>query len=183
MRIASLLLAITVLVAPFAHAQSTQAGVHYSALSQEYPDQTRSGFGGFVVYSPLTWLGVDASTSIFLSEPIGGYAWQVLAGPRVGVSWRDLGLFARLRPGFVRFSERFGKPNIACILIFPPPESCLAPNTNFALDLGGTVEIPLNPATLLRFDLGDTLVRYDRNNLESQWMHSLQFAAGIGWKF
>jgi hypothetical protein len=175
--------AAAVLLSIPAHAQSTQVGAHYSALAQEYPDQSRSGVGGFFVYSPVAWLGVDASTSVFFDEPIGGYAWQVLVGPRLGVSWRDLALFGRVRPGFVRFSERFGKPNIACILIFPPPEACLAPHTNFSLDLGGTVEVPLNAATVLRFDLGDTLVRYDRNDLDAEWMHNLQFAAGVGWRF
>ena len=183
MRIVVVVLALAPLASPSAHAQSTQAGVLYSAIAQEYPDQSRSGVGGFVVYSPAPWFGVDASTSIFFSEEVGGYAWQLLAGPRVGTLWNDLALFGRVRPGLVRFSERFFKPNIACILIFPPPESCLAPHTNFALDLGGTVELPLNDATALRFDLGDTLIRYDRNDLGAEWMHNLQFAGGLGWRF
>jgi hypothetical protein len=183
MRIALAFFVVVVLISLPAYAQSTQLGVHYSAVAQEYPDQSRSAVGGFVVYSPLAWLGVDASTSLFFSEPIGGYAWQVLVGPRVGVNWNDLALFGRVRPGFVRFSERFGKPNIACILIFPPPEACLAPHTNFSVDLGGTVEVPLNASTLLRFDLGDTVIRYGRNEFESEWMHNLQFAAGVGWRF
>ncbi len=174
---------VSVMMAVPVLAQSTQAGVHYSALAQEYPDQSRSGVGGFIVFSPLAWLGVDATTSLFFSEPIGGYAWQVLAGPRVGVSWSDFAVFGRVRPGFVRFSERFGKPNIACILIFPPPAACLAPHTNFSLDVGGTVEVPLNPSMLLRFDLGDTLMRFDRNDLGAEWVHNLQFAAGVGWRF
>lgn len=183
MRIRIALLGILLLVHSSAHAQTTQAGVHYSAMSLEYPDQTRSGLGGFIVYSPLAWLDVDASTSFFFSEPVGGYAWQVLAGPRVGMAWSDLALYGRVRPGFVRFSDRFFKPNIPCILIFPPPDACLAPHTNLALDLGGTVELPLNESTVLRFDLGDTLIRYDRNGLGDEWMHNLQFVGGVGWKF
>ena len=184
MRIVVVAFALVVLAHLPAHAQSsTQGGVLYSALAQEYPDQTRSGFGGFVVYSPKPWVGLDVSTSIFLSEDVGGYAWQLLAGPRVGTLWNDLALFGRVRPGLVRFSERFFKPNIACILIFPPPEACLAPHTNFALDLGGTVELPLNESTALRLDLGDTLIRYDRDDLGAEWMHNLQFAAGLAWRF
>jgi hypothetical protein len=183
MRIVVVLLASALFTSSPAHAQSTQAGVQYSALALDYPDQTRSGVGGFVVYSPIAWLGVDASTTLFFSEDAGGYVWQVLAGPRVGTTWSDVALFGRVRPGFVRFSDRIFKPDIACILIFPPPESCLAPNTNFAIDLGGTVEIPLNPSTVLRFDLGDTLTRFDRNDLDPEWKHNLQFAAGVGWRF
>jgi hypothetical protein len=184
MHIVIVVLALASFAAVPAHAQSsTQAGVLYSAIAQEYPDQSRSGVGGFVVYSPVPWFGVDASTSLFFSEDVGGYAWQLLAGPRLGMLWNDLAIFGRVRPGLVRFSERFFKPNIACILIFPPPESCLAPHSNFALDIGGTVELPLNNSTALRFELGDTLIRYDRKSLDAEWMHNLQFAGGLGWRF
>jgi hypothetical protein len=170
-----------VLLPSVAGAQTAEAGVHYSAISMEYPDQARSGVGGFFVYSPLAWFGVDTAATFYFDEPLGGNAWQLQAGPRVGMTWRDLSVFVRVRPGVIRFSERIGKPNIPCILIFPPPEACLAPKTNFALDLGGTVEVPVGGAARLRFDLGDALIRYDRNALDPQWMHSLQFTAGVGW--
>jgi hypothetical protein len=166
-----------------AQAQS-QAGVRYSALAQEYPDQTRSGVGGFFVYAPNAWLGIDVSSDFFFAEDVGGSAWQMLVGPRAGVRWNDLGVFARVRPGFVRFSERFFKPNIVCILIFPPPEACLAPNANFALDIGGTVEVPVGSGASLRLDLGDTLMRFSRGDqADAEWTHNLQFGAGVGWSF
>jgi hypothetical protein len=174
---------LSCLVTSGALSAQTHAGVRYSALAQEYPDQTRSGVGAFVVFTPRDWLGIDVSTDWFLAEDVGGAAWQVLAGPRAGVRWRDLGLFGRIRPGFVRFSERFFKPNIACILIFPPPEACLAPHTNLALDVGGTVEVPVGPRTRVRLDLGDTLIGVDRGTLEPEWTHNLQFGAGVGWRF
>jgi hypothetical protein len=182
--IRSLLFALAVALAAATsdiQAQTAHVGVHYSALAMEYPDQTRSGVGAFVVVNPMPWLGIDTSTSVFFDEPIGGTAWQLQAGPRLGTAWRDLAIFGRARPGFVRFSERIGKPDIPCILIFPPPEACLAPKTNFSLDIGGTLEVPVGAATRLRLDLGDTLIRYDRNDLETRWVHSLQFAAGVGW--
>jgi hypothetical protein len=158
-----------------------QAGAHYSALSLEYPDQTRSGFGGFFVYSPRPWIGADVATTVFLDEDVGGHAWQFLAGPRVGVAVQGLGVYGRVRPGLIHFSERFFQEAIACVLIFPPPESCLVKSTNLALDLGATVEAPIS-AAVLRFDIGDTMTRYRRLD-EKVWRHGLQFVAGIGWKF
>ena len=182
MRLATVLLLSCLVIVTTAHAQS-QAGVRYSALAQDYPDQTRSGLGGFFIYAPADWVGIDVSSDLFFAEDVGGSAWQTLAGPRLGTRWNDLGVFARLRPGFVRFSERFYKPDIVCIRIFPPPESCLAPRTNFALDIGGTVDVPLGPRMALRLDLGDTLIRFDRGTLDPKWTHNLQFGAGVGWIF
>lgn len=166
-----------------ASAQST-GGVRYSAVALEYPDQTRSGLGGFFVYSPTEWLGVDVSSDWFFAEDVGGSVWQTLVGPRVGVRWSDLGIFGRVRPGFVRFSDRFYKPGIICIAIFPPPEACLVPHSNLAVDIGGTVEAPLGTRALLRLDLGDTLIRFGRGaGADARWMHNLQFSAGVGWRF
>lgn len=162
------------------------AGAHYSALALEYPEQTRSGAGAFVVYSPREWIGIDVGTSVFLSEEIGGVAWQLLAGPRVGTEIAGLRIYAKVRPGLMRFSQRFYSPEIVCIAIFPPPDGCLVSNTNVALDVGGTVETDISPRTLLRFDLGDTLTRYRRGEGEgfgAVWKHGLQFNAGIGWRF
>ena len=173
---------IALAVASTAEAQF-QAGAHYSALAMEYPDQTRSGVGAFAVYSPREWIGIDVGTSVLFDKEVGGTAWQLLAGPRVGTQVRGLSVYGRVRPGVVRFSERFFSPNVVCVLIYPPPESCLAPAANFALDVGGTVETGISPAAFLRFDLGDTLVRYRRGDDGTAWKHGLQFNAGVGWKF
>ena len=91
--------------------------------------------------------------------------------------------YGRVRPGFIHFSERFFKPQVVCPAIFPIPEACLAPKTNFALDVGGTVELSPAESTVLRFDLGDTLTRYGRATPAAAWYHGLQFAAGFGWRF
>ncbi len=191
MRSLAVLLAVGFLCFASPARAQISAGAHYSALALEYPDQTRSGAGAFVVYSPRPWIGLDAATSVFLSEEPGGVAWQVLAGPRIGTEVAGLRVYGRVRPGFIRFSRRFYSPDIVCIAIFPPPESCLATAMNFALDVGGTVETEVTPAAFLRFDLGDQLTRYGRGDGGSDgrgdggaaWMHGLQFTAGIGWRF
>ena len=181
MRRLVLLLLLSFGIATHANGQTT-VGVHYSALANEYPDETLSGVGAFATFSRRLF-GVEAATTFFPSADTGERAWQLLAGPRVGVTWRDVALYGRVRPGFVRFSERFYKPEVVCIAIFPPPEACLASRTSLQLDLGGTVEVGVTPSAVLRLDLGDTLTRYNQEPLAARWTHGLQFTAGVGWKF
>ena len=159
----------------------TQIGAHYSALSLEYPDQTRHGVGGFVVSSPRNWIGLDIGTSLFPSGDVGDTAWQFMAGPRAGGSFGRIGVFGRVRPGFVRFSERFLAPETGCVAIFPAPEACLVKSTNVALDYGATVEVLVSPRAVLRFDIGDAMTRFRRGDDSSSWKHGVQFVAGFGW--
>jgi hypothetical protein len=181
-RLGSTLL-LLVLFAPPAAAQ-TQAGAHYSGLALDYPDQARHGFGGFFTYAPRPWVGVDVTTAVFPSDDVGNLAWQLLAGPRAGITLGRIGIFGHVRPGFLRFSERFFAPEIACILIFPPPESCLVPKTNFALGVGGTMEAALPGSTVLRVELGDAMTRYTRDGEEpTSWKHAVNFTVGAGWRF
>lgn len=181
MRLVVLLLTALLVSAP-AGAQ-LQIGGHFTMLNLEYPDQVRSGLGAFAVYSPREWLGVDIGTSVFFDEPTGGAAWQLLAGPRAGVAVDRVGVFGRVRPGFVRFTRRFFAPDTVCILIFPPPETCLIDRTNLALDLGATAEVAATERLVLRFDVGDTLIRYPRARQDASWKHGFQLTAGAAWRF
>src|SRR5688572_27745250 len=117
-----LVLLCTALVVP-TYAQ-TQVGGHYAATAQHYPDETRQGLGGFFVYAPEGRFGADVSSTYFFDEPVSGSLWQVLAGARVALHQGRIGVFGRLRPGFVRYSEPFLAPEIVCIAIFPTPEAC-----------------------------------------------------------
>ena len=176
------LVLVCLLLATPARAQ-IRIGAHYSALSLEYPEQTRHGVGGFLVYAPRDWVAVDLSTSLFPSETVGANAWQLFAGPRAGWSVGRMGVFGRVRPGFVRFAERFIAPETGCIAIFPTPEACLVNSTNVALDYGATVEVLPSARTVLRFDIGDALTRYRRGDDGRSWKHGVQFVAGAGWSF
>lgn len=159
----------------------TSAGGHFSALASEYPRDTRSGIGGFFTYTPGP-LGLDLSATYFVQGEIGGNAWQLLAGPRFGVARGKVGVYGRVRPGVIRFSERFFKREIVCVAIFPIPDACLVERTNLALDLGVTVEAFPSSRSVLRFDAGDTMTRYDAAR-GTQWTHGFQFVVGAGWRF
>jgi hypothetical protein len=160
----------------------TSVGVHYSALVNEYPDEAPSGAGTFLTLQH-GMVGIDAATTFFFPAGLGDVLWQVLAGPRAGVVAGRVGAYGRTRVGFGRFSQRFFKPGVVCIAIFPPPESCLADQVNLHLDLGGTLELAMTPSKMLRVDVGDTLTRWSGAPPDTQWTHGLQFTTGFGWTF
>jgi hypothetical protein len=180
-------LAFLVLLSPALHAQNTSVGASYTLLSLTYPDEMPNGFGGWLSWDRSatgTTVGVDVGASFFPEDaPIIGRQTLLLAGGRAGVRRDRFAVFGRARPGVIHFSERFFQPEIACILIFPPPESCLIDSTNLTVDLGGTLELYPTPRSVVRIDVGDTLIRFARPEQDALWKHNFQFAAGAGLRF
>jgi hypothetical protein len=116
---------------------------------------------------------------------------EALFGATAGLELGRVWPFAKARPGLVRFqgaSEPF-----ACILIYPPPLTCVlaAGRTLFALDLGGGVDLIVKRGSFVRIDVGDRLVRYPGLVFDSQqsvrerafFRHELRFSAGAGLRF
>lgn len=127
---------------------------------------------------------------------------QGLFGAKAGKRFTNAGLFAKARPGFVRLSRgdyRFGSGG--CPAVFPPPIACYQPvaKTNFAIDLGGVAELYPSSNTILRFDVGDTIIRFNRRNaaalstagltglvvlpVAAETKHNLQVSVGAGFRF
>ena len=179
MRLSLVVLVVVSLSAAPVRAQGTTVGGSYTLLSLTYPDQIPAGLGGW-----LTWGFVDAGVNLLPEDhPIIGRQTQVLAGARAGIRPGGLGVFARVRPGIIHFSRRFLAPDIGCVAIFPTPDACLVKATNFALDLGGTVEFSPTSGTVIRVDVGDTLIRFGRSELDAAWRHNFQLSAGGGLRF
>ena len=109
-----------------------------------------------------------------------------------GIKWgrrsEKAGVFAKARPGFTRFDR---------ILTFVrSPETNVVDKTNvyFALDLGAVVEVYPSRRSIIRFDFGDTIVRFTNRRIEGLEMvnipilktyygHHFQFSAGVGFRF
>ena len=114
-----------------------------------------------------------------------------LFGVTVGPKFGRMGIFGRLRPGFVIFGDA-SRP-IACIAIFPPPLSCklAAGDTLFAVDVGGGVDVSLTPRTFVRVDAGDRIVKYPGPTFDVNrtvrsaafFAHDFRVAAGAGLRF
>jgi len=112
---------------------------------------------------------------------------QALAGVVAGRRFGAATLFMKTRPGAVRF-ERF--PEIFMLRRFE--EAVLLgsgdshPRTCLAVDIGGGVEYPVSSRVVLRFDLGDTVIRYrpSPSELNPKFSrHNVQAISALGFRF
>jgi hypothetical protein len=192
------------------HAQSEtphfEIGAQYTALRLSELDVTDSGFGGRFTYNINDNFAVEAEGNFFPQnrEFAGGRKVQGLFGVKAGVRGERVGVFAKARPGFVRFSRFYrGATQRPVLDPVPFPLPRIVPilpehETDFALDLGGLVELYPSRRTLLRFDIGDTIIRAGDNDfvyfplgflpneqfeLRRTTSHNLQFSAGFGFRF
>lgn len=169
-----------------------ELGINLTTMRLSELKETDVGVGGRVTFNLNSRVAVEGELNFFPREldTHRGNRLQGLFGVKAGQRWEKFGLFAKARPGFMRFGEV--SPPIACVAVFPPPLGCLlaAGKTEFALDLGGVAELYPSRKTVVRFDLGDTLIRYrgpfgrpgggTANNLTS---HNVQFNVGFGVRF
>ena len=113
---------------------------------------------------------------------------QFLFGMKFGVRSNLFGLFGKIRPGFVRSQLQDETANSAN----PTLNTRFRTSSGLALDLGGVLEIYPSRHTMLRFDAGDTLIRYETKIQTSSGSstsknkftnHNLQASAGFGLRF
>jgi hypothetical protein len=172
-------------------------------IAFSHGNETELGFGPRIGYNATSYLTLEAEGNFFPRDRDleGGRKVQGLFGAKVGKRFDKAGIFAKARPGFVRFSRGDYQPGPGgCAAVFPPPLACFQPvaKTNFAIDLGGVGEIYPSKNTIIRFDAGDTIIRFgDRrvaassNTLStlvvvpvaSETKHNLQVGVGFGYRF
>jgi hypothetical protein len=190
---------MTSLAATVARAQSSRleasgllAVSHLTEL-----DTTDVGFGGRLGFAATPLFSFEGELSFFPSDipdriAVTSSRLEGLFGVKVGPRFDRFSVFAKARPGFLRFAE--APEPIPCIEIFPPPLSCVLAGgeTVFALDLGGGLELYPTERSLLRFDLSDLMLKYpgpvfnrDREAFTDGgfWGHNLRFTIGGGYRF
>lgn len=128
-------------------------------------------------------IGTNEFFRVFL-EP-QGRKFQAVAGPKIGYRKKRFGIFAKVRPGLfyverlpvivhlsVPLSEIFGSERKAVF---------------FLTDVGGVFELYPSKRTILRFDVGDTIIRYNAQEPKqfnpAFTRHTFQFSAGFGFRF
>jgi hypothetical protein len=141
--------------------------------------RTELGVGGRISYNLTSYLTVEGEIDFFprsyrkvFSNFTGGRITQSLFGVKAGIRKNRFGVFGKFRPGF----QSSGHAEIAHFSQGDGPdrqnpfgfESIRA--TQFALDVGGVFEIYRSRRTIIRFDAGDTIVRYPR----VQFIHFLE---------
>ena len=178
---------------------------HYSLLS--FDNQTssstvaRHGFGGTFTYNFSAVFSAEGEINYFPKDFVNAADPRVrLPAPRVqglfglkaGIRREKFGLFAKVRPGFTRFTAVSDCPN-------NDPASCGdARKSGFAIDFGGVAEAYPTRHTLLRFDIGDTYAQFPDTTVffppepgsiggffsrPGFHSHSLQINVGAGFRF
>ena len=158
----------------FADSAKWEIGGHYATLNLPSQCTTSSGcqtlnngFGGNLTYNFSSWLGIDTEMNFFgangdqsSATPVGRVT-EGLFGFRLGPTTRRWGLYSVVRPGFVNFG------NITARIAYQVPGSSdpvamlgLTNATFFAFNYGEAIEYRPIKHAALRFDIGDTIVKY-----------------------
>jgi hypothetical protein len=188
-------------------APKVEIGVQYSSLSVNLPGfggtENAVGVGGRITYNFTDYFAVEAegnfSPSDLSSDYVtGGASQQMQFGAKVGRRWRRFGLFAKARPGFVSFGQTLTPLPVVSGSAFASTFG-RERKTHFSTDVGGVLEFYPSRRMLVRFDAGDTIIRYgehrelqyDPAGSGSQFIgparpeviHNFQFTAGVGFRF
>jgi hypothetical protein len=215
----SILAALVLLAAPLAEearAQSDEyrfeAGAQYALLRQsddvfdisgDFDHRIRylSGIGGRFGVDITRGISAEAELNYFLQDEglniggidnsasgyrIGGTRVQGLFGVKAGARGDRIGVFGKVRPGFIRFND-----SVDCSEATVSTPCRERPETQFALDLGGVVELYPSRRWVVRFDVGDTIVDTGSDVFESGELftppaprtHNLQMSLGFGIRF
>lgn len=193
-----------------------EVGVQFTSMMRK-GDGDRNGFGGRVGYDFATfgkgkYIATAEAEFNFLPaekspfDPLGfsgvgsrrdGKVVQGFFGAKVGRKFEKFGIFAKARPGFVRYSRGFQTYSGTD---FTNARFEQRAETNAAFDVGGVLEFYPTKRITTRFDAGDTIVRFGRQNINglgigfpnlqiipitrpSETRHNFQFSAGIGFRF
>src|SRR5215212_940274 len=150
------------------------------------------GVGGRFTYNVNDHLAVETEVNFFLNENprytsrrVGGKPVQALFGVKAGRRFERVGVFGKVRPGFISFSEV-----ISLGLGGGPLLPEFSRRTHFNLDLGGVFEVYPSRKVVLRVDAGDTIVRYGEEQLPGalspfpgETRHNCPLSAGVGFRF
>ena len=164
MRIGLLLAGLSLLLPPPAQAQRLEAGtfVTYAFLeeigSTDHGVGTSTlGLGGRAVWHVVPFLDLDGEVAIHPNAGVQGYKLQGVLGAKAGIRWQRVGAFAKVRPGCLFFSkDPFGVGRPGAVF----PRTDWAHSLDPAIDVGGVLEYYTPNGLIVRFDLGDTIVRY-----------------------
>jgi hypothetical protein len=184
-----------------------EIGVQYTSLSVNMPPaggtENAVGFGTRATYNFNDYFAVEAEGNVYPGATqrgtlTGGAAQQAQFGVKVGKRWDTFGLFAKARPGLVSFGETL-RPVAAGGGAFNGFDYVKERKTHFSMDVGGVLEFYPSRRTLVRFDAGDTIIRYGAHpdivpapgtvlpfpilgTGRGEVRHNFQFTAGVGFR-
>lgn len=172
--------------------------------------QTEYGFGGRFTYNFNKNVAVEAEANFFPIDRLSrtgreserifwtseffrvflepqGRKFQAVAGPKIGYRGKNIGIFGKIRPGLF-YVERL--PVIDTLSLTLPVIGVFASEkkaTFFSVDVGGVFEYYPSKRTVVRFDLGDTIICYNAQDPKQFnpgfTRHTLQTSVGFGFRF
>ena len=174
------------------------------------------GFGARFTYNVTNHIALEAEGNFFPgrnqdSGPLG-HIYQGQFGVKAGKRFKKVGLFIKIRPGFVTFTKASQFTGFRAITFIHPfygevhyenAEFRIGKATYLSADVGSVVEFYPSRRLVTRLDVGDTIIRYGiyREPLgivcplsapacpiqlfqrPVEIRHNLQFSAGIGIRF
>jgi hypothetical protein len=198
-RIASIaLIALTLCVPSAAQAQRLEAGAFITRAfleeigsSDHRAGTSTLGLGGRVAWHALPILDLEGELVVHPNAGVQGYKLEGLVGAKTGWRTRRFGAFIKVRPGFLYFSKDpfgVGRPGA------PLGRIEWAQSLDPALDVGAVLEYYTPGGTIVRVDLGDTIVRYHPRTVAGAYMQpprdvggfttrNRQWGIGIGKRF
>lgn len=193
------LIALFLLAPLCAHAQSVldehkfEVGGQVTALGVEDYSAPLAGVGARVGYNFNKYLALDAEANFFPSDAFGndqiGQRAQGFVGLKAGARSRYAGLFAKARPGVMFIGETTSGFNCSRLEGFT---SCRPSHNQFALDAGAVAEFYPSRRSIIRLDVGDTMVNvrqttrsfFNQNTTTtSEFIHQLQISIGFSYRF
>jgi len=175
--------------------------------------KTVVGLGGRLTYNLNSHFALEAAGYFFPTEcgcyRHAGQSAEGFFGVKIGKRFNKWGIFGKARPGVMTSSK--GKFDFVIIgqpvtsppsLNFPTIDFVEKRLTTFAMDVGGVVEFYPTKRIVTRFDFGSTIIHHgprtidfvafdpvsnvftsQRATIEAQNRGTLQFMAGVGFRF
>jgi hypothetical protein len=194
-------------------APKVEVGAQFSSLSITPPGgfggtENAAGFGGRVTYNITDHFAVEAEgnfypTKVTQTYGTGGRAEQLQFGVKIGKRFEKFGVFAKARPGLISFGEALRVSQAPVVTggvtdivnVFSGERK-----THFTTDVGGVLELYPSRRVLVRFDFGDTMIRYGEHDeansvflnpsfvdtivkAPAEIKHNFQFTGGVAYRF
>jgi hypothetical protein len=170
-----------------------EVGAVFTAVGAENLDGASKGLGARFGYNLNENFALDAETAFFprrhLGNDQGGQNVQGFVGIKAGARSKYVGLFAKVRPGVMFIGTSTSGFDCDTRDDF---RVCRPERNHLALDAGIVAEVYPSSRTIIRVDLGDTIVRFKSagrnvfNGAETSSTnvsHNFQASVGFGYRF
>lgn len=170
-----------------------EAGVVFTAVGAENLEGASRGLGARFGYNFNDHFALDAETAFFPRRHLGndqtGQNVQGFVGLKAGGRTKYVGLFAKARPGAMFIGDSVSGFDCSNRRGF---RLCRPEHSHLALDAGLVAEVYPSSRTIIRFDVGDTIVRFRNARRDiftgaeagsTSVLHNLQASVGFSYRF